>query len=90
MSKSIPVFAAAIIAIQCLSISAFADNRFCYILREQNGKIVLLEEGSEQPLAVYKTPINSLNPADAELICEGIRLKNGGEVSRLIEDLELE
>ena len=49
-----------------------------------------MEEGTDEPLAVYKTPIASLYPADAELIKKGVRLRSRAEVSRLVEDLELE
>lgn len=66
------------------------SNQEFYVLREWNGKIALLEEGTEEPLTVYNTKISSLYPADAELLREGIRVKTRFEVARLIEDLELE
>ena len=62
----------------------------CFVLKEYNGRITLLEEGTDEPLAVYKTPLSALYPSDAELIKEGIRLGSRAEVSRLIEELELE
>lgn len=62
----------------------------CFVLREYNGHIALLEEGVDEPLAVYKTTIDSLYPADAKLLKEGIRLCDRAELMRLIEDLELE
>lgn len=61
-----------------------------FILCEYNGKIALFEDGSNEPLAVYRTSIESLYPADVELLQEGIHLKSRAEVSRLIEDLDLE
>ena len=61
-----------------------------YELREYNGNIALFKDGCEEPEAVFSTPLDSLNPADAALISEGIRLHGISDVSRLIEDLELE
>ena len=62
----------------------------CFVLREYDGHIALMEEGTDEPLAVYKTPIESLYPADADMIRKGVRLRSRAEVSRLVEDLELE
>ena len=84
------ILAAAVLTAQTLAVSGACEDSVCYVLREWNGKIALMEEGCDEPLAVYKTPISSLYPADAVLLREGIRLRDGGEVTRLIEDLELE
>ncbi|MGN1341235.1 MAG: hypothetical protein ACI4WS_13160 [Oscillospiraceae bacterium] len=62
----------------------------CYVIKEQDGRIALFRDGSEEPLAVYSTPISEINPLDAELLKEGIRLRGLSEVSRLLEDLEIE
>lgn len=65
-------------------------NAVCFVLKEYEGNIALMEDGTDEPLAVYKTPLSSLYPSDAELIRKGIRLSSRAEISRLIEDLELE
>lgn len=62
----------------------------CYIVKEHNGAVALFRDGSEEPLAVYSTPIGEINSLDAELLKEGIRLRGLSEVSRLLEDLEIE
>lgn len=62
----------------------------CFILREYGNTMALFEEGAEEPLAVYSTPITQINPADAALLVDGIRLKSMSEVARLLEDLEVE
>lgn len=82
--------AAVYLASQTITLAGAAADSVCFVLCEYEGKIALMEEGGSEPLAVYKTPISSLYPADAELLREGIRLKNRAEVSRLIEDLDLE
>lgn len=82
--------AAFCLASQTITLAGASADAVYFILCEYNGKIALMEEGGEEPIAVYKTPISSLYPADAELLREGIRLKNRGELSRLIEDLDLE
>lgn len=61
----------------------------CYVLKEYNGVPALFKDGSDEPLAVYTTPISEINPADAKLLAEGIRLRGISEVSRLLEDLEI-
>ncbi len=82
---------AAIIPVaQTILMANASADAVCFVLREYNGYVALLEEGVDEPLAVYKTPIDQLYPADAELLREGIRLQNRAELSRLIEDLELE
>lgn len=78
-----------LLAAQTITLANASADAVCFVLREYNGHIALLEEGVDEPLAVYKTPIDSLYPADAELLREGIRLQNRAELSRLIEDLEL-
>lgn len=82
--------AAFCLASQTITLAGASADAVCFVLREYNGKIALMEEGSEEPIAVYKTPISSLYPADAELLKEGIRLKNRAELTKLIEDLDLE
>lgn len=62
----------------------------CYVIKAQDGRITLFRDGSEEPLAIYSTPISEINPTDAELLKEGIRLRGLSEVSRLLEDLEIE
>ncbi len=67
-----------------------AINIKYYVLREYNKSAALFEDGKEEPIAVYSTPLSTLNAADAELIKEGIRLRGMDEVSRLLEDLDIE
>ena len=59
------------------------------ILREYGGKIALFRDAQEQPLALYE-PSEELFPADEQLLREGICIKTEDELSRLIEDLNLE
>lgn len=61
----------------------------CYVIREYNGGVALFLDGTEEPLAIYSMPADSLNTVDMELLHEGIRLRGLSEVSRLIEDLGL-
>lgn len=82
--------AALVLASQTITLAGASADSVCYVLREYNGKIALMEEGVTEPLAIYQTPISSLYPADAELIKSGIRLESAAELSQLIEDLELE
>lgn len=82
--------AALVLASQAITLAGASADSVCYVLREYNGKIALMEDGVSEPLAIYQTPISSLYPADAELIRSGIRLESAAELSQLIEDLELE
>ncbi len=70
-------------------ISSIAQEAACYVLKEHNGAIALFKDGVEEPLAVYDFPMESINPADAQLLREGIRLCGMSEVTRLLEDLDL-
>ena len=88
--KHIAVAAALIMTAQTIRLADASADAVCFVLKEYNGKIALMEEGTDEPLAVYKTPISSLYPSDAELIRKGIRLISRAEVSRLVQDLELE
>lgn len=74
-------------AMSLLSICAVKDG--CFVLREYGGKIALFRESDAQPIAVYQTPVSGLCPADEELLREGIRLRSATEVTRIIEDLDL-
>ena len=89
LRKSAAFLAVSALLSQTAAVYAEADA-VCFVLREYNGKIALFEEGNDEPLAVYKTSVDELFPADAELLREGIRLKNRAEVARLVEDLDLE
>lgn len=73
-----------------IALCGAAENSVCFVLKEYNGRIALFSEDTEEPLAVYETPLCSLYPADIELLREGVRLKNRAEVARLIEDLGVE
>ena len=67
-----------------------ATQLSCYVLREYNGSVALFSDGGTEPIAQYSTPIADVNPADAALLKEGIRLRGLTEVSRLLEDLDIE
>lgn len=62
----------------------------CFVLKEYNGTPALFRDGSDEPLTVFSTPVSEINPADAALLREGIRLRGMSEVSRLLEDLDIE
>ena len=66
-----------------------AAEASCYIVREHNGVPALFRDGEEEPLEVYSTPMEEINPADAAKLAEGIRLRGISEVNRLLEDLEI-
>lgn len=85
------IFAAALAssAFAFLSPAAHCSTvRAPFALCEYEGKIAAFE--NEELIAVYDTPIDSLYPADVKLLEEGICLKTRAELSRLIEDLDLE
>lgn len=66
------------------------DSAEYFILGEYNGKVALYKEGESEPLAVYSTAVSQINPADAVMLREGIRLRGMREVGRLLEDLDVE
>lgn len=66
------------------------DTAAYFIIKEYDGKVALFREGADEPAAVYTTPVEQINPADAYLLREGIRLRGMAEVSRLLEDLDIE
>lgn len=72
------------------TVQTSAASSRCYVIKEHNGFVALFLEGTEQPIAVYNTPIADINPADAELLHDGIRLLGMSEVARLLEDLDVE
>lgn len=69
---------------------SLADELGCYIIKEYDGKVALFRDGEEVPAAVYSTPIGQINPADAELLMEGIRIRGLSEAARLLKDLDVE
>lgn len=88
--KHLALAAVLLLTSQTIRLAGASADAVCFVLKEYNGRIALLEEGTDEPLAVYKTPLSALYPSDAELIRKGIRLNSRAEISRLIEDLELE
>jgi len=56
----------------------------CYVLRAYNGSVALFKDGEDEPVEVYSTLLEEINPADAAQLAEGI-----SEVNRLLEDLEI-
>lgn len=86
---------AAYAAGECSDVLAHAnelvnDAAAYFIIKEYDGKVALFREGDEEPAAVYSTPVTQINPADARLLHDGIRLRGMSEVSRLLEDLDVE
>ena len=61
----------------------------CYVLTVSGGAVALYKEGEAEPLTVYATKIDEINPADAALLRDGIRLRGMSEVLRLLEDLDV-
>ncbi len=88
--KNALLAAALLLCSQTITLASAQADSVCFVLREYDGRIALMEEGVDEPLAIYKTPISSLYPADAQLLKSGIRLESCTELSQLIEDLELE
>ena len=62
----------------------------CYIIKEHEGRIALFEEGGHTPLAMYSTPLSQINPADAVLLRDGIRLRGITEGERFLDDLDVQ
>ena len=54
----------------------------CYVLREYNGSGALFSDDGTEPIAQYSTPIADVNPADAALLKEGIRLRQDVQVPK--------
>ena len=71
-------------------VSDISDQLSCYVIREHEGQIALFKDGAEEPVATYSIPAEGINPADHELLREGIRLQDLGEVMRLLEDWDVE
>lgn len=88
--KHLAFAAVLLLTAQTIRLADASADAVCFVLKEHNGRIVLMEEGMDEPLAVYNTPISALYPSDAELIRKGIRLNSRADISQLIEDLELE
>lgn len=88
--KNMAIAAVMLMTAQTIRLADASADAVCFVLKEYDGHIALMEEGVDEPLAVYKTPISSLYPSDAELIKKGVRLSSRAEISRLIEDLDLE
>ncbi len=72
------------------SANRLASVTACYIVRGAEDGIALFEEGSDQPMAVFSLPDESISAADARLLEEGIRLSGIDDVLRLLEDLDIE
>lgn len=71
-------------------VSSLSEEISCYIIREYEGDIALFKEGCDEPVAVYSIPAEGINAADRELLREGIRLQGLSDVTRLLEDLDIE
>lgn len=90
IGKHLALAAVLLLTARTLKLAGASADALCFVLKEYDGHIALMEEGTDEPLAVYDTPLTSLYPSDAELLRRGIRLSSRAELSRLIEDLELE
>lgn len=88
--KHLALAAVLMLTAQTIKLADASADAVCFVLKEYEGRIALMEEGADEPLAVYKTPLSALFPSDAELIRKGIRLSSRAEISQLIEDLDLE
>ncbi len=71
-------------------VTTIAQEVACYVLKSHEGGIALFKEGEEEPIAVYSAPMEDINPTDAKLLQDGIRLCGMTEVARLLEDLDLQ
>lgn len=71
-------------------VSDISSELSCYIIREIDGKIALFKEGCDEPVAEYSIPVEGINSADRDLLREGIRLQGLSDVTRLLEDLDIE
>lgn len=81
--------AAALLAAHTLTVGNASADSVKFILREYNGKVALFLENEEEPIAVYKTPVETFYPADKALLQKGICLGSREELVSLIDDLEL-
>ncbi|MCH5196613.1 MAG: hypothetical protein J1F28_07860 [Oscillospiraceae bacterium] len=81
---------AAALAVQTSVLAGASAEEQKFILREYNGNVALFYDSSDEPAAVYRTPIEHFYPADRELLEKGICLGSREELRRLIEDLGLE
>lgn len=90
IGKHLALAAILLLTARTLKLAGASADALCFVLKEYDGRIALMEDGTDEPLAVYDTPLTSLYPSDAELLRRGIRLSSRAELSRLIEDLELE
>lgn len=88
--KHLVLAAVLMLTARTLKLAGASADAVCFVLGEYNGHIALMEDGADEPLAVYDTPLSSLCPSDAELLRRGIRLSSRAEVSRLIEDLKID
>ena len=89
-SKRKILAAAAALAVQTAVITSASAEEQRFILREYNGNVALFYDTTDEPAAVYRTPIDRFYPADRELLEKGIILCSREELRQLIEDLELE
>ena len=71
-------------------VTSISEEISCYTIREYDGNIALYKDGQEEPVAVYSIPVEGISEADRALLHEGIRLQGLSEVSRLLEDLDVE
>lgn len=71
-------------------VSELSNELSYYVIREYNGDIALFKDGSDEPVAIYDLPAEGINAADYELLREGIRLQGLSDVTRLLEDLDIE
>ena len=71
-------------------VTSLAEELSCYTLREYQGKIGLFKGDSDEPAALYSIPVDGINPADLQLLREGISLRGLDEVVGLLEDLGIE
>ena len=61
-----------------------------YILKSYEGKIALFTNDSSEPLKVYEVYIRNLPEQDIKELQNGIKAENEEELSRLLEDFEVQ
>lgn len=70
--------------------AALEQQLSCYLIKKSEGTICVYKDGDSTPIMSFELPADSFSAADDKLLTEGIRIKSFDELTRLIEDLELQ
>ena len=57
-----------------------------YVLRDCNGRIAVYARGKETPYEIFNIYTDSLPPADAEALREGIEIETPEELNKKLEE----